>query len=352
MKTYKFLIHTLLLCFLASVATSCDSVIYDEEGDCAPYHKVRFIYDHNLKFADAFASEVGSVTLYAVDPATGEVVWSRHEEGDALRQPGYMMDVDIDPGRYTLIAWCGEGHTSHFTVNEHNAPGRDALRCRLTARDDNAPADDPHHVSHSLGHLYHGTLEAEEFTSSQGVHIHEVKLKKDTNDVHIVLQHLDGSPVDPDDFLYNIHSANGHMEWDNRLAPDNTIAYHPWWTGSAIAGMEQPDGTITTPGTVSDSRVQTTASAAIADLRTSRLVMDNSTEVSVTLKDGTPVLSIPLIDYAVMVKGQHRHLDDQEYLDRQDDYSLVFFLDKNNKWVSSHIYVNSWKIVLQNTDIK
>lgn len=355
MKNILFLTYMAAVLLCGSLLTSCDSVIYDEQGDCDPHHKVRFVYDYNLKFSDAFSHEVGEVTLYLVDSETGEVVWSRHDNSAAVSEPGYMMDVDIDPGKYTLVAWCGPGHRTHFTVNETGEAHRDALRCRLTHRDENRPADDPHHVSAALDHLYHGKLVDEVFTDEQGVHIHTVQLKKNTNDLHIVLQHVNGTPVKPDDFEYHIVDSNGHMDWDNSLLKDDVINYHPWWTGSALAGIEQPDGTITKPGEVTGSRAQTMASAAIADLRTSRLVKGQNATVRITRSsDGSEVLSLPLIDYALMVKGQHRAMDDQEYLDRQDDYSMVFFLhDKENKlvWLDTHIYVNSWKVVIQNTNL-
>lgn len=35
----------------------CDSVIYDGEGDCSVNYRVKFRYDMNLKFADAFAAK-------------------------------------------------------------------------------------------------------------------------------------------------------------------------------------------------------------------------------------------------------------------------------------------------------
>lgn len=355
MKKLLFLTYMAAMLLCGSLLSSCDSVIYDEQGDCDPYHKVRFVFDHNLKFADAFSNEVGEVTLYAVDPQTGEIVWSRHDDSAAVSEPGYLMDMDIDPGQYTLVAWCGPGHRTHFTVNESGEAHRDALRCRLTHRDEGRPVDDPHHVSTAVNHLYHGKLENETFTDQQGVHIHTVKLVKNTNDLHIVLQHVDGRPVNPKDFDFQIVDSNGHMDWDNTLLDDDQLTYHAWWTGSATAGIEQPDGSITTPTEVTDTRAGSMASAAIADLRTSRLVKGQDAKVRITrASDGEEVLSLPLIDFAVMVKGQHRYMEDQEYLDRQDDYNMLFFLhDKDGKmqWLDTHIYVNSWKVVLQNTDL-
>mgnify|MGYP002576656751 FL=1 len=67
---------------------------------------------------------------------------------------------------------------------------------------------------------------------------------------------------------------------------------------------------------------------------------------------GETVFSIPLIDYALLVKGEYnRRMDDQEYLDRQDEYNMVFFLDEGDRWMDAYIYINSWKVVLQETGI-
>jgi len=44
-------------------------------------------------------------------------------------------------------------------------------------------------------------------------------------------------------------------------------------------------------------------------------------------------------------------MDDQEYLDRQDKYDLVFFLDQGDRWMNAYIYINSWKLVLQNIEL-
>ena len=43
---------------------ACDGLIYDGEGDCSVSYRVKFRYDYNMKFADAFAHEVDVVTLY------------------------------------------------------------------------------------------------------------------------------------------------------------------------------------------------------------------------------------------------------------------------------------------------
>ena len=63
------------------------------------------------------------------------------------------------------------------------------------------------------------------------------------------------------------------------------------------------------------------------------------------------MLNIPLTDYALLVKGYYnRDMADQEFLDRQDVFDLVFFL-KNGSWLGSQVYINSWRIVLQDTEL-
>ena len=89
--------------------SSCNGLMYDEQGDCDPHYKVKFIYTYHLKGeADAFRYDVDAVTLYLVD-ASGSVVWQKSELGERLAEDGYMMDVDINPGEYSLLAWCGNG---------------------------------------------------------------------------------------------------------------------------------------------------------------------------------------------------------------------------------------------------
>ena len=57
----------MLLTVLAATIASCDSVLEFDEGDCTVEYRVKFKYDYNMKYANAFANEVKTVTLYAFD---------------------------------------------------------------------------------------------------------------------------------------------------------------------------------------------------------------------------------------------------------------------------------------------
>lgn len=333
----------------------CNGLIYDDQGDCDPYYKVRFVYDRNLKFSDAFPAEVHDVTLYVVDKATGTVVWQKHEDGEELRREGYLMDVDVTPGTYTLMAWAGTGHRTSFSVADTDV--LKGLRCRLTDRHDPEPghacAVEGPHVNSDLARLYHGLESDIVFEDKQGTHVKTVHLTKNTNSVHIVLQHLSGENIDHRDFTFTVTDDNGHMDYDNSLIPDGHITYTPHDVSSGTAGVDVPDYA----GGSMIGRTVTQVSAAVAHLTTSRMVKGNDMRVKIYNKKGECIVSVPLIDYALLVKGKYKNpstgalLDDQEYLDRQDDYSMVFFLDENGRWMNSYIYINSWRVILQDADI-
>ena len=101
--------HTLtriLIALLAVGITACDSVFYDEEGDCSVTYRVKLTYTKNMKNADAFPSEVTHVALYAFDPA-GRIAWSTTTTAAELHAADNCINVEVDPGTYDLVAWCG-----------------------------------------------------------------------------------------------------------------------------------------------------------------------------------------------------------------------------------------------------
>ncbi len=320
-------------CLLLS---SCDSVIYEYEGDCSVNYRVTFRYDHNMKFADAFAHEVNSVTLYLID-STGRVAWQKTEQGPSLAAEGYAMTVDVDPGTYDLLAWCGTTDKGSFPIPSASM-GTD-LKCTMLRNHDAAGAA---YVDKDLDRLFHGYVPKQVFSSVEGTYEYTVPLVKNTNHVTVVLQHISGEKVDPEAFTFTITDSNGSMDWDNSLLPDEPVTYYAWHEASGSAGVTAEGGE------------SAAYSAAIAELTVPRLVLGQEPRLTVS-KTGTgeTVFSIPLIDYALLVKGfYNRDMDNQEYLDRQDEYSMIFFLDEGLRWIDSFIYINAWKVVLQDVGLK
>ena len=54
-RTIAGLLAAAMVC---GTAVSCGGFIFEDEGDCSVSYCVRFRYDWNIKFADAFAHEV------------------------------------------------------------------------------------------------------------------------------------------------------------------------------------------------------------------------------------------------------------------------------------------------------
>lgn len=140
------------------------------------------------------------------------------------------------------------------------------------------------------------------------------------------------------DFSFYITADNERLEHDNIPVKGETFHHLPWKTtlGEATLEGEDPeDGTVTT------------VSGILAEMHTSRLIAGEKNLLVVHRNsDNKDIIRIPLIDYLLLVKGNYRAMTDQEYLDRQDEYSLTFFIDKNLNWYREiGIYVNSWHVV-------
>lgn len=318
---------------------ACDGVIYDNEGDCDPYYRVKFRYDWNMAFADAFAHEVETVTLYVLD-GEGNIVWQKTEEGEALAKEDYAMTVEVEPGTYSLLAWCGTREHGSFVVPDTDR--REGLTCTMQREHSE---DGAAYCNQDLDRLFYGYVEKQVFCSREGVHTYTVPLIKDTNNIRVVLQNLSGEAINEGQFEFSIVDDNGSMDWDNTVLPDETITYYAWHVDAGTAEFEEevPEGTL---GALS---------AAVAELTVPRLMTDHAKYARLNirnLENGRTVVSIPLIDALLLVKGYYnREMSDQEYLDRQDQFSMTFFLDEDLRWVDAYIYINSWKVVLQNAGL-
>lgn len=326
--------------------TSCDNVIYEYEGDCDVTYRLKFRYDMNMKFADAFSHEVKSVKLYVFSP-DGKLVWQTQESGEKLAQEDYSILLPLEPGNYHLTAWCGLDNGESFTVPViGEGDSYEHIHCKL-----NRTYDQQQHAlsTDDLHPLFHGELEVElpKVDDDGGDFVFTMPLIKDTNIFRVVLQNLSGEHLDPNDFTFRIEDNNGWMASDNTLIEDEPITYHAWSTYSGEAGVD-----VATGKAITDVRV------AVAELTVSRLVQrDWSKENKPVLvirrsNDDELVARIPIIDYALLIKGNYnRAMDDQEYLDRQDEYNMTFFLDNNHRWLSTMIIINSWRVVLNPTDL-
>lgn len=369
MKTLSNIKHLIVTALTLIVGlclfSSCDKVIYDGEEDCSVTYRLKFRYDKNLKFADAFSHEVKSVRLYAFD-TDEKLVWQASEQGQALASENYSINLNLAPGNYRLVAWCGLDNEESFTLHDVSPKCHiEDLHCRLNCKSENVTDDlaGEEYISSSdkdLHPLFHGMLDVTlPVNDDGGEYTYVMSLTKDTNVFRVVLQHLSGEDINADDFTFCIEDNNGWLAHDNSILKDTPVTYRAWDTYSGEAGVGLPANGVLR-NTETGGRAVTTVKVAVAELTVGRLFVRDWTTyerpmliVRTADEEKKLVASIPIIDYALMVKGHsHKQMDDQEYLDRADEYNMTFFLDNANNWVSTVIQILSWRVVVNNSDIK
>ena len=193
------------------------------------------------------------------------------------------------------------------------------------------------------------------------MHVIDLPLKKNTNSIRVVLNQQGGEPIAEDDFIFEITDDNGRMEWDNSLLPDERLVYPAWHvaTGFADLGPEEDiyddlpaAGTPAAAAPRADGSIS--VGVALAEFTIGRLVKEgHNPYLTVKVREtGKTVFSLQLVKYLLFVKGYYnREMDAQEYLDRQDDYALTFFLDSGGRWIDTYIYINDWRVVPQDVDL-
>ena len=338
MNLSKRILSAIAFCSIAAV-TGC---VYDDIDGCPTRRYVQIRYDKNLKSTDAASSEVKFVSIYAADK-NGTVVYVKTSSAAELSESGYQVNVsDMPSGNYTLFAWAeGEQRNPDSYMQVSVTPGKtdvDELK-RMIQRNSSCEVDK------DLTPLFHGMTENVDFTDFRtgGTRSASLSLTKNTNNVRIILQHLSGEPVDVKNFKFFISDDNGTIDWNNELTVSDSVCYKAWSVSSGSASMSNM--ALTGTG-------HTEIGVAMAELTVGRLVKGHRPILNVCNTQGDKVLSIPLIDYALLIKGHYNSsMSDQEYLDRQDEYNMTFFLDKEDHWVNSSIVINSWRVILDDVDI-
>lgn len=326
-KNLSYLI-LLLLCPWV-MFTSCE-YIHEDLMPCERGVSLRFVYDYNMEYANAFPSKVDCVTLYIYD-GQGNYVATREETTDVLSDENYRMRIDLEPGDYHLVAYGGLACEQHsFAVTDEPVDATDALSgLSVLMQHDNLTSDK------LLHDFFFGSLDV---TVEEDKYKDEtVYMMKNTNNIRIILQQMNGMPVSDKDFTFRIvNDDNTLFAHDNSLIENGAVTYMPWAQGQRTVGDgEEGTGKVT---------------VAYAEFSTSRLTVGNHPRLVIANNEtGEDVLNIPLNDYLLLLKSdRYADMTDQEYLDRENEWSMIFFLDKNHLWVDAQIIINDWVVRLNN----
>lgn len=357
MKLIKNIISILVVVAILVQTQACDHAVYDDSDDCNAYYRLHLTYTRNMKWADAFPAEVTHIGVYAFD-SDGRFVWSGSETAERLKADGYYYSLPLDPGVYDIVVWCG-GKSLEDKAHAWTLTGGDWL---VSKSDINIKLDAPKNPNGNgllaisdLHRLYHGTLNNVVLPNTEGIHEFDIDLTKDTNFIRVILQHADGEPVNPDHFTFRIKDTNASLDHSNLASHPVSVTYIPWAVTTAETEMPDPENVVDSRSSREGiSRGLTQISSVIADMTTSRLIKSNRPTIEIDcIEPGNEhnVARLDLISYFLMIKGSaNRHVEDQDFLDRQDDYTMMLILDDNNRWnINLGLYINSWRIVLQNT---
>ena len=309
--------------------SSCEK-IYEDLDPCAHGVSLRFIYDYNMEFANAFPKKVDCLTLYIYDEE-GNHVGTRVVTGPELRDEGFRMTLDLEPGNYRFVAYggmaCGKSSFSMVRTPESGCKYSD-----VRAKMDVDCLTNPDRKK--LHDMYWGQLTlATADLYQEGV----VEMMKNTNNIRIMLQQMNGDPVDDKDFDFEITDDNTLFACDNDLIPNGVETYTPWARGQASTGVMEGSKEVI---------------EAYAEFSTSRLMLKNSPKLVIRRKDGEEVVNIPLNNYLLLFRSEfHKDMDKQEFLDRRSEWSMLFFLDEDHTWLKTKIKINDWTVRINDAEI-
>ena len=298
------------------MASSCTN-LFEDLPECRLF--VKFKYDYNMLSVDAFSTQVDKVELYVFDK-DGKFMFSQIEEGAALATGDYRMEVNLPVGQYKFMAWAG-AHDS-YQITELT-PGESTIEdLKLKLKRDQSLI-----INKRLEPLWYGEIKDVNFTSTKN-QTEVINLIKDTKKVRFAFQNYSGNDtwtLNMNDYTYEIIESNGYLNHKNVLLNDDVLSFQPYF-------MEQKS-----------------PSAVAVELNTMRLMADRDTRFVVTEKaTGKVVFSINLIDYLGLTQMEGHPWSEQEYLDRQDEYVIVFFL--NESWIALQININGWTYYFQTED--
>lgn len=322
----------LISLILAVGLVSCN-LVWQDHVECPTGVRLKFVYDRNMEFANAFHSKVHCVSVLVFD-AEGNYITTFEEKGDTLKNEAYRMEIELEKGDYTFVAYGGLACDDR----SFNIPVMTPTRSVSHIGGLYAEMEHDDFVSDDLKHdFFHGIHSV---TVSENTYQEEViSLTKNTNSIRIILQQANGKPLSAEDFTFTITDDNSYLDEENNVVPKGNVTYMPWATGDMVVG------------TVEDG--DTPATVAYAEFSTSRLTVGTSPKLLVgNAGTGEEVINIPLNNYLALYRSdRHSEMSMQEYLDRENEWAIVFFLDDGLRWLSTRIVVNDWVVRINHMDM-
>lgn len=312
------------VCLLLTGFSACD-YIHDELEPCK--HYLSFSYTYNMKYADAFAHEMTNqfanktLRLYIYD-GEGRFLRSEQLEGEALRANRY--ELNLTPGTYRLLAWAGLNETDYDW-------GSPATGAAIGDFQMSVKRDDRGAVARELLGLFQGEMTLE---IPEGHSEHVMPLVKNTNKIRFVIVDANrGTSLTADGFNVVATTQNGDLSHDNQPLSDTRLTWKPYYQG--VETVQASDGAAA-------------YQAVCAELNTLRLMDGSDTRLQLRYaSEAAPFFDVRLTDFLLLTKMESHDLAPQEYLDRQDEYVVLVYVDTvGGKAHCLEVIVNDWVVRL------
>lgn len=313
------------------------SCVYEDEKQCPC--EVRFVYDYNMEFADAFPQQVGDVKLFIFD-SEGKFV-SLCQEQDRRPGAGYRMPLYLPAGKYQLVAWAGTAaDKSCYNLTDRNLiPGVSTLQdLQLTMNSEGTTC------SRQLADLWHGHLTNFEVSPYEPT-LATIPLVKNTNRFKILLQDANGQPLPKEDYSFAITDANYSFDYANALLPVPTMTYHPYLMQETVIENDAPDS----------AEESSDISVLLAEMNTLRLMEDREPSFVVRNEQtGKTIFDINLNKYLDLMRlSSYAEMPLQEFLDRENTWNVILVVGQapGGAQMMISIQINAWRLIFNETDL-
>lgn len=365
-----------LVCFSAIALTTMSSCIKEDMDDCPPaISKValQFDYTYNVKQADAFAAEVKNINVYAFDE-NGKFFDSYIESREKF-ETGHTMEITgLKDGKYTFVCLARDRQVMSRAEDDEMEFSFASLTPGVSTIDDlteRMGKDNGEEIKNDkeFAALYTAKTQVDFQRLNQNgnegtVVTSTLSLMKCTKTYRIVLLPYENDQADfkPENFDVRIEGSAAWLDHNGEKVKNEGITYLPYnmerranYDGAHTEVNEEP---------VDQALIYDLSSSRIFERQNDRGVVrdgdkniyDDKRIIITDLRDkDNPIElfnhSLPWF-LALCGEKVNQNWDDQEYLDREDHYVLMFYVsDKRDYNMITKVNVNGWNVNIKDTEL-
>lgn len=365
-----------LVCFSAIALTTMSSCIKEDMDDCPPaISKValQFDYTYNVKQADAFAAEVKNINVYAFDE-NGKFFDSYIESREKF-ETGHTMEITgLKDGKYTFVCLARDRQVMSRAEDDEMEFSFASLTPGVSTIDDlteRMGKDNGEEIKNDkeFAALYTAKTQVDfQRLNQKGnegtVVTSTLSLMKCTKTYRIVLLPYENDQADfkPENFDVRIEGSSAWLDHKGEKVKNEKITYLPYnmerranYDGAHTEVNEEP---------VDQALIYDLSSSRMFERQNDRRVVrdgdknnyDDKRIIITDLRDKDHPIelfnhSLPWF-LALCGEKVNQNWGDQEYLDREDHYVLMFYVsDKRDYNMITKVNVNGWNVNIKDTEL-